>query len=69
MPTLWTIPEKYKAILILVSVVVACCNMALQALVKIFDDSDLTIEEAVGFGTSTAPAIVGKWQDLQPAEG
>lgn len=68
MPTLWRIPEKYKAILILVALVVSCCNTMMQAFVKIFDDSDLTIEEAVGFGTSTLPDVVGKWREKTPED-
>ena len=62
MATLWKIGDKAKGVLILAAWIVGHIHRVLQALVKIFDDSEVTTVEALSFVTSETPVWVGEWK-------
>lgn len=68
MASLFKMSDKAKAILILVAGIIAHLNRIAQHLVKIFDDSDLTVPEVIEFTTSEGGIIVGKWQARKSEE-
>lgn len=68
MPTLWTIPEKWKAVLVMVAKIVASLHLITSALVRIFDNNELSLAEAVEFGQDTVPSVVGKWRGVNSDE-
>lgn len=68
MPSLFKIPEKPKAILILVAGLLVHLSRVANHLVKIFDDSELTVQEAVEFTTTEGGILVGEWQSRKSKE-
>lgn len=62
MPTLFKIGSRAKGVLILAAWIVAHLHRILQALVKIFDDSEVDTTEALQFVTTEGPIWVGEWK-------
>ena len=57
---LWTIPEKWKAYLVLASSIADDASRMLGKLVRVFDDSELSLSESVELATE-ARDVAGKW--------
>lgn len=62
MATLYKIGDKAKAVLILLAFVFGTLNKVFQALVRIFDDNEVTTAEALHFAMEDVPVYVGDWK-------
>lgn len=61
MAALYQFSAKAKAIILLLSVIVGHLHRITQTLVKIVDDSELTVNEAIDFARQEGPIWVGEW--------
>lgn len=63
MAALYTMTEKAKAVLILIAAIVALTHQIMQHLLKIFDDSELTVPEATAFVAEQGQGVFGFWRE------